>query len=136
MKNKLKLFLIKHEGLELKPYHCPAGKLTIGVGRNIEDNGISEDEAIYLLENDIKRCEKELKEIFEDFETLPENVKIALIDMIFNLGKTRFLKFKKMIQAIKDKDFIKAAEEAKNSHWCKQVGNRCKDVCEMLSQSI
>ena len=132
MKEKLKLFLIRHEGLELKPYKCPAGKLTIGVGRNIEDNGISEDEALYLLENDIKRCEKELKEIFEDFEDLPENVKIALIDMIFNLGKTRFLKFKKMIQAIKDKNFIKASEEAKNSHWCKQVKSRCEDVCKLL----
>jgi len=132
MKEKLKLFLIRHEGLSLRPYICPAGKLTIGVGRNIEDNGISEDEAIYLLENDIKRCENELKEIFKDYETLPDNVKIALIDMIFNLGKPRFLKFKKMIQAIKDKDFVRAAEEAKNSKWCKQVKSRCEDVYELF----
>jgi len=128
----IKELLIKHEGLKLKPYRCPAGKLTIGVGRNIEDNGISEDEAMYLLENDIKRCKKELKEIFENYETLPDNVKIALIDMIFNLGKPRFLTFRKMIQAIKDKDFKKAAEEAKNSRWCKQVKSRCEDVYELL----
>ena len=128
----IKELLIKHEGLKLKPYRCPAGKLTIGVGRNIEDNGISEDEAMYLLENDIKRCKKELKEIFENYETLPDNVKIALIDMIFNLGKPRFLTFRKMIQAIKDKDFKKAAEEAKNSRWCKQVKSRCEDVYNLL----
>jgi len=128
----IKDFIIKHEGLKLKPYTCPAGKLTIGVGRNIEDNGISEDEAMILLENDIKRCEAELVDIFTEFYTYPENVQIALIDMIFNLGKTRFLQFKKMIQAIKDKDFLKASKEARNSRWCGQVGNRCDDVVEMM----
>ena len=61
----IKDFIIKHEGLKLKPYICPAGKITIGVGRNIEDNGISEDEAMYLLNNDIKRCKTELMEIFD-----------------------------------------------------------------------
>jgi len=129
----VKEFIIKHEGLKLKPYLCPAGKLTIGVGRNIEENGISEDEAMYLLNNDIKRCKTELMEIFDkDYITLPANVKIALIDMIFNLGKPRFLTFKKLIQAVKEGDFKKAAEEAKNSKWCRQVGSRCEDVCEML----
>jgi len=118
--------------VKLKPYYCPAGKLSIGVGRNIEDNGISEDEAMYMLNNDIFRCIEELETIFDDFSELPENIQIALIDMIFNLGKTRFLKFKKMIQAIKDKDFKKASEEAKNSHWCGQVGKRCDDVVEMM----
>ena len=128
----IKDFIIKHEGLKLKPYTCPAGKLTIGVGRNIEDNGISEDEAMILLENDIKRCEAELVDIFTEFYTYPENVRIALIDMIFNLGKTRFLQFKKMIQAIKERDFLKASKEARNSRWCKQVGTRCDDVVEMM----
>ena len=132
MIDKLKDFIIKHEGLSLKPYYCPAGKLTIGVGRNIEDNGISYDEAMFLLDNDIGRCIKELEGVFDDFSELPENIQIALIDMIFNLGKTRFLKFKNMIQAIKDRDFKRASEEAKNSHWCEQVGRRCDDVVEMM----
>jgi lysozyme len=131
----VKDFIIKHEGLRLKPYLCPAGKLTIGIGRNIEDNGISEDEASYMLNNDIKRCENELREIFPNFDELPENVKIALIDMIFNLGKPRFLQFKKMIQAVKEGDFKKAAEEAKNSRWCRQVGQRCEDVYNMLTNT-
>ena len=132
MTNKVKDFIIKHEGVSLKPYYCPAGKLSIGVGRNLQDNGISYDEVVYLLENDIDRCIRELRTIFKDFDELPENIQIALIDMIFNLGKTRFLKFKKMTQAIKDKDFKKASEEAKNSHWCGQVGKRCDDVVEMM----
>ena len=90
----------------------------------------------YLLENDIKRCRIELMEIFgKTYTTLPKNVKIALIDMIFNLGKTRFLTFKKMIAAIREGDFVRAAEEAKNSRWCRQVGERCEDVYRMLTTS-
>jgi len=133
----VKDFILKHEGLRLKPYEDTVGKLTIGVGRNLDDVGISEDEAMYLLNNDIKRCKTELMEIFDkDYITLPANVKIALIDMIFNLGKPRFLTFKKLIQAVKEGDFKKAAEEAKNSRWCRQVGERCEDVCEMFIISI
>jgi lysozyme len=128
----VKDFIIKHEGISLKPYYCPAGKLSIGVGRNLQDNGITYDEVVYLLENDIDRCIRELKEIFKDFNELPENIQIALIDMIFNLGKTRFLQFQNLIQAVKDRDFQKASEEAKDSRWCKQVGKRCDDVMEMF----
>jgi lysozyme len=64
--------LIKHEGLRLKPYHCPAGKLTIGVGRNLEDKGITEEEAVMLLENDIQECLKDLGTIFQAFDLLPK----------------------------------------------------------------
>ncbi|MEO1928105.1 MAG: hypothetical protein ABGX26_05395 [Nautiliaceae bacterium] len=56
--------------------------------------------------------------------------------MIFNLGKPRFLQFKKMIKAIKDGDFKRAAEEAKNSRWCGQVGQRCEDVYNMLTGNM
>jgi lysozyme len=55
----LRDMLVQHEGLKLEPYLCPAGKLTIGIGRNLEDRGISIDEAQYLLMNDISRCRKE-----------------------------------------------------------------------------
>jgi len=134
MEMNVKEFIIKHEGLSLKPYYCPAGNLTIGVGRNIQENGINYDEAMYLLDNDIGRCIRELKEIFKDFDKLPENIQTALIDMIFNLGKPRFLQFQNMIQAVKNKNFKRASEEAKNSHWCEQVGKRCDDVIALLKE--
>jgi len=125
-------YLIKHEGIKLKPYVDTVGKLTIGVGRNLDDNGIDADEAIYMLKNDIKNTQQDLKSIFKDFNELPDNVKLALTDMMFNMGKTRFLEFKKMIQAIKDKDFKEAAKQAKDSKWCKQVKSRCEDNFNLL----
>jgi len=133
---KIEDLLIKHEDLKLKPYICPAGHLTIGVGRNIEENGISEDEAMYLLRNDIIRVEKELKEIFPDFDELPYNVKLVLIDMDFNLGKTRFLTFKNMIQAVKERNWEAMIREMKNSKWCEQVEERCEDDVKLIEEVL
>ena len=132
----IKDLLIKHEDLKLKPYICPAGHLTIGVGRNLDDLGISEDEAMYLLENDIKRVKNELREIFPDFDELPYNIQLVLIDMDFNLGKRRFLTFKKMIQAVKEHNWAKMIEEMKNSHWCGQVKSRCEDDVRLVKNLV
>ena len=121
-----------HEGIRLKPYKCTAGKLTIGIGRNIEDIGISLQEAECMLFNDIERVMKELEDIFDDFDIFSETRKIALIDMIFNLGLTRFLKFKKMIAAIKEENWNKAADEAMDSRWYNQVGRRAEKVVSQL----
>ena len=132
----VKDLLIKHEGLKLKPYICPTGHLTIGVGRNLDDLGISEDEAMYLLENDIERVKKELREIFPKYDEFPENVKMVLIDMDFNLGKSRFLTFKKMIQAVKKRDWEAMIREMKNSRWCKQVKSRCEDDLKLIEDLL
>jgi len=127
-------FIISNEDMRLKPYTDTVGKLTIGVGRNLDDNGISEMEALLMLKNDIDNATKDLESIFgsEFFNELPEDVIIALTDMMFNLGKTRFLGFKNMIQAIKNKDFERASREAVDSKWCKQVGLRCAKVANKL----
>jgi len=126
--------LTKHEGLRLKPYHCPAGKLTIGIGRNLEDKGITEKEAVMLLENDIQECIEDLKNIFRDFDLLPESVRRVLVDMRLNLGPNRFRKFKKMIRGVKDQNFTQAAAEMKDSLWYTQVGQRARTLVKMMSE--
>ena len=127
--------LTKHEGLRLKPYHCPAGKLTIGIGRNLEDKGITEKEAVMLLENDIHECIEDLKTIFQGFDLLPEPARRVLVDMRFNLGPNRFRHFKKMIAAVKDQDFGKAAAEMKDSRWYRQVGRRAETLVNMMTNA-
>ena len=133
---KIEELLIKHEGLKLKPYKDTRGILTIGVGRNLEDNGIEQDEALYMLKNDIKKAKQELREIFEGFNKLPDNVRLVLIDMIFNLGETRFLKFKHMISAVKNKDWKNMIKEMKDSKWCKELKNRCGDDVELIQHLL
>ena len=127
-KERLKKVLKRHEGLELFPYIDTVGKITIGIGRNLSEVGISKDEALYMLENDIKRAEKEAKEIFEDFDQLDDIRQEVVLNMLFNLGKPKFLNFKKFIQAVKEKDFEKASREMLDSRWANQVGNRAKEL--------
>ena len=125
--------LIDHEGLELKPYQCTADKLTIGVGRNIEDRGITEDEARYLLKNDIKIVEDELlekKPVVAGLDAVRQRV---LVDMGFNLGIPTLLKFQNMWAAIEEEDFQTAADEAMDSRWAKQVGRRAERLCQAMA---
>jgi lysozyme len=127
----MKTYIRENEGSNIvdgrhMPYKCTAGKLTCGYGRNIEDKGISEYEATIMLDSDISDALTDLRKVFnyEEFEHLSFNRKMALTDMVFNIGRPRFLGFKKMIQAIKDKDFDKAALELMDSNYARQVPNR------------
>lgn len=125
----------RHEGLRLKPYRDTVGKLTIGYGRNLEDAGLSPEEAEVLLRNDLFRCEAELREALgETYEALSPARKAALLDMIYNLGKTRFLGFKKMIAALKAGDFARAAAEMLDSRWAAQVGQRAQFLAEKMRE--
>lgn len=116
--------LIRDEGLELKLYKDTKGKWTIGVGRNLSDNGITKAEALYLLHNDIERHRKELEKKFSWFKTLNPVRKKVIVNMAFNLGVPRFSQFKKMIAAIKKQDWKEAAKQMIDSKWSKQVGDR------------
>lgn len=114
----------RDEGLRLKPYVCTAGKLTIGYGRNLEDRGITEQEAEYLLANDLLLIKSQLKKEVEFFESLDEERQAALINMGFNLGITGLLKFKRMLKALEIGNYERAATEAMDSRWYLQVGDR------------
>lgn len=124
--------LVIHEGLRLKPYKCTAGKLTIGIGRNIEDNGISREEAYMMLDNDITRVESELRARFAWFPHLTPIRQGVIVDMVFNLGISRFLKFKKTIAAIGSGNYKIAAKEMLDSDWAKQVGNRARTLAKQM----
>jgi len=130
----LKSLIIKHEGLRLKPYRCSAGKLTIGVGRNLEDTGITREEAEILLNGDLARSSHDAMAIFPQFFTYSNNRQNAIIDMLFNLGKSRFFKFRKMIKAIKNNDWQEAAIQAADSKWYRQVGVRAVEDIKLLKE--
>lgn len=124
----------RHEGLRLKPYLCTAGKLTIGYGRNLEDKGITALEAEYLLEHDIAKVLGELKFNLSFWANISEVRKVVLVDMCFNLGINGLLKFKRMIKAIEDKDYSKAAAEMLDSKWAGQVKRRANELNFMMRE--
>lgn len=126
--------LIRHEALKLKPYRCSAGKLTIGVGHNLDDNGITEDEAIFILNNDIDNCEEQLRK-FSWFEKLSDARQEVLLNLHFNIGHSSFLKFKKMILALTNNDYVEASEQMKDSKWYSQVGYRAKQLVDVMKSN-
>jgi lysozyme len=131
--NRIKAQLVRHEGLRLKPYRCTAGKLTIGIGRNLDDRGISQKEAYVLLENDIQNCEKQLlDEIPEIYNGLDDVRKSVLLNMCFNLGIKGLLEFKNNLAFIAAGDWERAANGMRASKWAKQVGRRAIELSEMM----
>lgn len=124
--------LKRDEGVKLFPYKCSANKLTIGVGRNIEERGITEDEANYLLKNDLTMCVEEVESIFTWYPYLTDSRKRVIVNMVFNLGLSRFLNFKKFIDAMEAKDYETAGKEMLDSKWAKQVGDRAKRLKQMI----
>lgn len=132
-----KEFLIrleKHEGLRLKCYRCTAGKLSIGIGRNLDDVGITEEEARFLLANDVASAEKELIRACPWVCGIDRRRYYVLVEMVFNLGIARFKQFKNMLAACEKGDFEKAANEALNSAWHKQVGKRAEVLAQVLKE--
>lgn len=125
--------LIDHEGLELKPYPDTVGKVTIGVGRNLDDKGITKEEAMYLLTNDVHETITKLKtyipNVYNNMDTVRKRV---LIDMAFNMGIYGLLKFKRMLAALRKEDYIEAALQMEDSKWYRQVKRRGKKLKEMM----
>ena len=127
--------LIRHEGFREHPYHCSADKLTIAIGRNLDDVGISYEEALYLLKNDIKRVREELDRSVPWYKQMDQDRQDVFINMVFNLGISRFLGFKKMLAAAKEGDYQKAADEMLDSRWANQVGNRATELAQIMRDS-
>lgn len=123
--------LKKHEGLRLKPYRCTAGKLTIGYGRNLDDNGISQTEAEQMLANDIQTCYLECSK-FPFWNKLNEARKAVIIDMCFNLGISRLKQFRKMLAALEKGDYKSASKEMLDSNWARQVKSRSTELSKIM----
>lgn len=124
--------LTRHEGLRLKPYNDTVGKLTIGIGRNLDDVGISEAEASLLLKNDIAKVTQDLTDHLGWWNSLDEPRRIVLANMCFNLGITRLLGFPKFLTALQNGDYEKAADHMKDSLWYKQVKGRAVELEQIM----
>jgi len=124
--------LVADEGLRLKPYRCPAGKLTIGAGRNLDDRGITPAEAMFLLGNDIGDFWARLRDALPWLATAPDPVQEALLNMAFNLGVSGLLEFRQTLALIQARQYAQAADAMLKSKWAGQVGDRAKRLAAMV----
>ena len=125
MYDNIKEMLIKNEGLMCTPYHCSANKLSIGVGRNLEANGISEDEAMYLLENDIKRVVDNLDKVWKVWRGFPPLAQEVCIDCAFQIGITGWMNFRRTRALMEMGAWLEASEEILRSKYHEQTPARC-----------
>lgn len=124
--------ITRHEGLRLKPYVDTVGKLTIGVGRNLDDNGITKAEAMILLDNDIQNATDDLNTALPWTSSLDWPRRSVLINMTFNMGIDRLMGFQNMLGAVLAGEWQKAHDEMLASRWAKQTGKRAIELARIM----
>jgi lysozyme len=122
-----------HEGNRRFPYEDTVGKLTIGIGHNLTDNGLSETARNFIFWEDLAVVERELAQNFDWYARLDSIRKRVLIDMCFNLGITRLLGFRVTLTLVKHGRYEDAATQMLKSLWAKQVGQRAQRLAEMMA---
>ena len=130
-KEQLLQDLIIDEGLRTEIYYCTEGVPTIGVGRNLE-RGISKDEALYLLTNDLNMVETELDARLAWWRGLPDDAQRGLANICFNIGYPSLAKFVIALGYLEEREFDKAADEFLDSNWANQVGQRATRVTDLI----
>jgi len=127
----LKSQLVRHEGVRLRPYRDSVGKLTIGIGRNLDDIGITRDEADLMLDNDIDQAVIILETV-DEYQSTDSIRQTVLANMCFNMGFRRLMGFHKMWKAIGRRDYQSAAREMLDSRWAEQVGSRAQELARIM----
>ena len=131
---QLETCLINHEGLEHHVYVDSLGFSTIGIGRNISHTGpgLSTDECLYLLRNDIQRVTSEITD-YGWFKSQDSVRREVLIELAFNMGVNGLLEFKETLNLIQNKKYSQACAALQDSKWSHQVGKeRVENICKRL----
>lgn len=139
-----------HESCVLKPYYCPTGHLTLGIGHNVEarpftdeekraigdwKKGITKNMAYMICRNDVNICLNQLKTL-SFWNQLDLERQYALLDMCFQLGFKGLCGFKKMLEAMRWGKWVKAAEECLNSDYARQTPARAKRIARLIKEGI
>lgn len=135
MKDKLSQQLFRDEGFVSHAYQDTLGFWTIGIGRLIDKSkggGITEEEALYLLSNDIDRKTQELEKALPWINDLDEARKGALLNMAFQLGVNGLLSFKQTLADVQAGRYSKASEKMLQSLWARQTPNRARRVAKQM----
>jgi lysozyme len=122
------------EGYRQFAYRCTEGVLTVGIGRVVEQGGpgLSLEESLMLLENDIDRVEERLLQAYPWYAELSENRQIVLISMAFQLGMRGLAGFKKALSSLEAGSWQEAHDHFLDSRWARQTPARAEEVCSLI----
>jgi lysozyme len=132
--------LIADEGEILHAYEDHLGFLTIGVGRLIDKRrggGITEEESRYLLRNDIRKRHHQCEQRFEWWHGIDDVRQAVILCMAFQLGVNGVANFKRMIAALRIRDYITASIEMLDSDWArKQTPERAQRMAHIMRSGV
>jgi lysozyme len=121
-----------HEGVRRFPYRDTVGKLTIGVGFNLDDVGLYPEEIEFILANRLIRKGEELERAIPWIKELDEVRQAVLLDMAFNLGVAGLLGFKNTLRLVSEKRYKEASKNMLQSKWAGQVKGRAIRLSKMM----
>ena len=135
--------IVADEGCKYETYHCSEGHLTGGIGHLITEwdeevyagpigTSIPEEQVQEWFEKDVQTAINDCKDIFNDFDSLPEDIQHVLINMAFQLGDPRLSKFKRMIAAVEVEDYREMSLQMEDSRWFKQTPNRAQRLIDRV----
>jgi len=139
---QIKEDLVRHEGYVTEIYLCSEGYATFGIGHMVTEQDmehtwpvgtpVTDERILQVFHDDCKDAINDVEQLVNDVYSHPDDVIRVLVNMAFNIGRPRLSKFKKMLAAVEDKDYVKASEEMKDSKWYKQVGRRSEELVEIM----
>lgn len=129
--------IMKDEGFSLTCYRDTEGIPTVGWGHTGKDLVVGKR---YTMEQCRLWFASDYDTAINDYNslgfTLDKVRRAVLIMMLFNLGKPRFLTFKKMLGYLQAKEYIMAMYEGLDSKWRKQVKNRAHRTMAALGTGV
>ena len=138
---EIKLRIKEHEGFRDTVYSDSLGFATIGYGHLVlpSDNFVEgttypKEMLEEVFDNDFKIAHDSANELLADIEH-NHIVKGVIIEMCFQLGKPRVMKFKKMWEALKNNDLETASKEMIDSNWHKQTTKRCERLANVMKNA-
>ena len=130
------------EGCKYETYRCSEGYPTAGIGHLLTEwdeeysepigTAVSEEQVQKWFEKDVQTAINDCQDIFNDFNSLPEDIQHVLINMAFQLGGPRLRKFKLMIAAVEVEDYREMALQMEDSRWFKQTPNRAQRLIDRV----
>tara|TARA_R100000742_G_C4238416_1_gene58584 strand:+ start:40 stop:483 length:444 start_codon:yes stop_codon:yes gene_type:complete len=138
----LKKELSEDEGCKYEIYLDHLGYKTFGIGhlckaRDPENDlevgtKVSKERVDECFLNDVERVIEDCTILYDEFYTLPDEAQLIIANMMFNLGRPRLTKFRKMYEAVMDANWIEAAIQMEDSKWARQVPKRAERLCERM----
>lgn len=140
--DQLREEIAEDEGVKYEIYLDHLGLPTFGIGHLVRDDDpehgepvgteVSEDRVNECFDKDVEIVLSDCRQLYDDFDELPEEVQLIIANMMFNMGRPRLSKFKGMKRGVDARDWDAAADEMVDSRWYKQVTNRANRLVERM----